>query len=83
MRYEMRHTAIRTDDGLIHIQNHVGTLTGQHHVHTTKSYERWLVNIAPVAHPTVTTGKCLCGLSVGDVREYDGKIWHSEEFAAG
>ena len=66
----------RTDDGLVHVQNAVGGMLGQHHVHTPDDFERWLggapdKGIGPVSsEDSYDTGKttCGCGLGAGEKR---------------
>lgn len=76
---KMVHYVTITEDGLYHVQNYVGPYRGQHHVHTKKGFEYWLKNVDR-KNVKVENGKCDCGLKAGDVREYDGQLWHNKEF---
>ena len=66
--------ATETSDGLIHVQNSVMGMLGQHHVHTKANFEKWR-NGKSVQ---LSKGTCDCNMQAGDVREYDGQRWHSE-----
>lgn len=79
--FTMVHLGTETEDGLIHIQNYVGFYRGQHHVHTKEGYEKWLrKNKMNRKEVKIQAGTCACGLQAGDVKEYDGRKWHSEDF---
>jgi len=41
---EMYHYVALTPDGLYHVQNIVGTMIGQHHVHSEQGYVKWRKN---------------------------------------
>jgi hypothetical protein len=70
--------AVETPDGNIHVQNYVGIYRGQHHVHSKKGFKKWLrENDLKV---DVVKGKCDCGLKPGDIKEYDGVVWHNPRF---
>jgi len=77
----MFHYATETPDGLIHVQNYVMGLSGQHHVHTKEGFRAWL-KIAKVRKRDVSIrkGSCNCGLKPSEVREYDGRKWKSDDF---
>jgi hypothetical protein len=75
----MRFYATETPDGLIHVQNFVGPLRGQHHVHTKESFERWQRETGSSVE-VLKKGECYCGLKAGDVREHDGFTWHNDKF---
>lgn len=67
-------------DGNYHVQNSVGGKLGQHHVHTAESFEKWR---KPSDEITIMDdGPCHCGLSPGQVRNHDGKIWTNPKFAS-
>jgi hypothetical protein len=76
----MTFLATETSDGLIHVQNYVGYHEGQHHVHTKESFEKWKNQGKTPTEVTVEKGECLCKLKAGDVREYDGQIWHNNKW---
>lgn len=80
MTIRMTYHVTITEDGFYHVQNVVMGHLGQHHVHTKKGYEFWLKNINNKEDIKVSKGKCNCDLNAGDVREYDGHIWHKQEF---
>jgi hypothetical protein len=67
-------------NGYYHVQNVVMGLLGQHHVHTKEGYERWAKKINPKYIHFLGEGECRCDLKPGDVREYDGTVWHNKEF---
>jgi len=78
MGISMSFYATETPDGNVHVQNAVMGMLGQHHVHTQGSYARW--KREPKVTVKASKGTCDCGLKPGDVREYDGKVWHSDKF---
>ena len=68
-------------DGTIHVQNCIMGRFGQHHVHSKKGFENWKKNISEKDIIKLKDTKdCNCNLKVGDVKEYDGTIWHNEKF---
>ena len=70
-----------TPDGLFHVQNWVGPFRGQHHVHTAKGLKNWMRKAdINKKHLRIRKGECNCGLKPGDVREYDGQVWHNNDF---
>jgi len=81
MSLRMIHCAIETPDGLIHVQNYVMGLRGQHHVHTKDGFKAWL-KIANLHKRDVSIqkGSCDCGLTPSEVKEYDGRKWKSDKF---
>lgn len=79
MTFTMSFYVTITEDGLYHVQNYVRGFRGQHRVHSKKGYEFWLKNIDK-KDVKISKGKCDCGLKAGDVREYDGQLWHKKEF---
>ena len=79
MEIRMQHIATRTPDGLIHVQNYVQGLMGQHHIHTEESFRRW--NEHHEAKVEVEDGKCDCGLEkAGMVRAHDGHVSFNDRF---
>jgi len=56
MEIRMQHIATRTPDGLIHVQNYVQGLRGQHHIHTEESFKGWDEHHATKVE--VEVGKC-------------------------
>ena len=63
----------------VHIQNMVMNMAGEHHIHSWKGFFKWKRNIdRKFIH--IKNGECDCGLKIGDVKEYDGKVWHNEKF---
>lgn len=77
----MRFCAYKLPNGLIHVQNYIIGRSGQHHVHDRASFEKWKKDIEPETLTISEAETCNCGLSCsGDVKEYDGKIWHNDRF---
>jgi hypothetical protein len=71
----------KTTDGLIHVQNIVGGHDGQHHVHSEKGFEKWKKESVPKDITiSIVPGACACGLTVGQVKEINGKIWLNANF---
>ena len=74
--YEMTFYVTRTDDGLVHVQNAVGGMLGQHHVHDAAGYESWKKgapdkSIGPVSDSSIKDNPapaCKCGLGAGEMR---------------
>jgi hypothetical protein len=54
--------------GNIHVQNSVGGMLGQHHVHTKADFTRWKRKIDKTAIKPLK-GTCDCGMSPGQVKE--------------
>jgi hypothetical protein len=77
---EMHFYVVKAPDGTYHVQNVVLGKLGQHHVHSEKSYEKWAQNIDKRLIHYLGEKPCDCGLKCGDVREYDGRVWHNPEF---
>jgi len=77
---EMHFYVVRTPDGLYHVTNIVMGHLGQHHVHSEESYERWARGVDKALIHYLGEGKCNCGLKSGDVREFDGTVWHNPKF---
>jgi len=76
----MHFYATKTPNGLYHVQNFVGGLRGQHHVHNEASFQKWKAQIDP-ENLKITEGTCNCGLAEsGQVREYDGREWSNDTF---
>jgi hypothetical protein len=76
---EMHFYIVKNPDGTYHVQNVVMGMLGQHHVHTEKGFKEWSKNIDKrFIH--FMDGVCNCGLKPGDVKEYDGKVWHNEKY---
>ncbi len=71
--------ATECPDGTIHVQNVVMGHLGQHHVHTKESFQRWKKNVRD-EDLKVSKGECNCGLKPGDVKEYDGQVWHNKKW---
>lgn len=78
--HEMHHYVSLTPDGFYHIQNMVGVMAGQHHIHTERSYKAWKKNIEKKYIHFEETEFCACGLGPGYVKEYDGEVWFNEKF---
>ena len=77
--FSMRYRAIRTADGTIHVQNLANGLTGQHHVHSQESFNKWCREIDQEIR--VGEGKCNCGLTKsGYVKEYDFEVWYDSRY---
>lgn len=80
-RNSMQFYAVETPDGLIHVQNYVMGLRGQHHIHDKESFEKWSKGIDKENLHVSKAESCDCGLKdSGDVTEYDGKTWHNDKF---
>jgi hypothetical protein len=64
---EMTFYVTREDDGTVHVQNTIGGLFGQHHVHTPEGFEEWR---KPSDHieEMQNTKPCTCGLAPGEMR---------------
>jgi hypothetical protein len=77
LSYRMRFYVHEDLDGNYHVQNFVGGYLGQHHVHSPASFESWRDG---VEIEMLDPAPCDCGLNPGDVREYDGRVWHNDEF---
>jgi hypothetical protein len=79
---EMHFYVVKAPDGTYHVQNILSPFgkLGQHHVHSEKSYEKWAQNIDKKFIHYLGEKPCDCGLKCGDVREYDGRVWHNPEF---
>ena len=73
LTFKMRFYVHKTPDGLYHVQNAIGHLVGQHHVHTEQSFSDWSKQVEKDEIKMLDNGPCDCGLGPGDVREYDGK----------
>ncbi|MGD0919926.1 MAG: hypothetical protein ABSB22_26100 [Thermodesulfobacteriota bacterium] len=76
----MRHYVALTPDGLYHVQNMVGAMIGQHHVHTEKGYKEWKKDIDKKYFHLETGEFCACGLEPGYVKDHDGRVWFNEKF---
>lgn len=70
-----------TTDGLLHVQNVVKGHDGQHHVHGKAGFLKWQKQSVP-KEITISTvaGPCACGLTAGQVKEIDGRIWNNPHF---
>ena len=82
MTVKMHFFATECPDGTIHVQNYVGAYRGQHHVHSKESFEKWKQKTETELGVSVDMekGECNCGLKPGDVKEYDGHVWHNEKW---
>ena len=72
--YTMTFYCNRNSDGLIHVQNAVAGMMGQHHVHDDADFERWKqgnpeVQIGPVSEEDIVwlEGDCDCELRSGEM----------------
>jgi hypothetical protein len=63
--HEMYHYVALTPDGLYHIQNIVGTMIGQHHVHSEQGYVKWKEHIDKKYLLMERVESCPCGLEPG------------------
>lgn len=71
----------KTGDNLIHVQNIVGGHEGQHHVHSEKGFEKWRKESVPKGiEIKIEPRACPCGLTVGQVKEINGKTWLNANF---
>jgi hypothetical protein len=78
---EMDFIVSHLPDGTYHVQDKTGPHLGQHHVHSKEGFERWekkrklggaiSIGVAP---------NCDCGLAVGFVKEFNGKVWFNAVF---
>jgi hypothetical protein len=75
----MRHYVALTPDGWYHVQNVVGTMPGQHHVHSEQGYIKWKKNIDKKYIHEEIAEFCPCGLEPGYVKEHDGRAWFNED----
>lgn len=74
----MHHDAARLPDGSVHVQNWISGMgggLGQHHVHTAEDFAAWAKDIDPKYLKITDRKACGCGLTPGQTREYDGKVW--------
>lgn len=62
----------RTDDGLVHVQNGLAGMLGQHHVHTPEDFEAWRHPGDDIRDLDGTT--CDCGLVAGQTRDHNGRV---------
>ena len=76
----MRHYVALTPDGLYHVQNVVGAMPGQHHVHSEQGYIKWKKNIDKKYIHEEIAEFCPCGLEPGHVQEHDGRAWFNEDY---
>ena len=76
----MRHYVALTPDGLYHVQNMIGTMIGQHHVHIEKGYKEWKKDIDKEYLHLEKAEFCACGLEPGYVKDHDGRVWFNEKF---
>lgn len=69
MWIRMRHYIIKTEDDLIHVQNAVMGLFGQHHVHTKEQFDEWVRKNKIAEEDIIDLGseRCVCGLKAGEV----------------
>jgi hypothetical protein len=65
---------------LFHVQNIVGTMIGQHHVHSEQGYVKWRKNIDMNHLLMERVDSCPCGLDAGYVQEFDGRVWLNKEY---
>jgi hypothetical protein len=73
--WEMHHYVSLTPDGLYHVQNMLGVMIGQHHVHTEQDYNSWKKGIDKKYIHLEKAEFCPCGLEAGYVKEFDGRVW--------
>ena len=76
----MQHHVALTPDGLYHVQNMIGAMIGQHHVHTEKGYKEWKKDIDKKYLHMEKAEFCACGLEPGYVKDHDSRIWFKEKF---
>jgi len=86
---ELAFTATKTPDGNIHVQDMVGIMKGQHHVHSPEGFERWrkaTLKDRPEMNVEPKEGSC-CDLKPGYVREcndstrFEPKLGEKQESA--
>ncbi len=58
MLFDMKlvHFVYRNEDGTIHVQNAVGHMFGQHHVHDATDFDKW----KPLGELIECEGGCSC-----------------------
>lgn len=82
LTFKMKFIAVECEDGTVHVQNIVEgpyiSYLGQHHVHSKDGFKKWCMENNLTIE--VVKGKCNCGLKPGDVKEYDGYVWHNPKF---
>jgi hypothetical protein len=76
----MRHYVALTPDGLYHVQNMVGTMIGQHHVHSENGYKEWKSKVDEKDIHLEESEFCPCGLEAGYVKEFDGRVWFNKKY---
>jgi hypothetical protein len=76
----MRHYVALTPDGLYHVQNVVGAMPGQHHIHSEQGYIKWKKNIDKKYIQEEIAEFCPCGLESGHVKEHDGGACFNEKY---
>lgn len=64
--FTMYHYVNRCADGTIHVQNAVGAMMGQHHVHTPKGFDEWAAEINPAHIIEQDCADCDCGAEPGE-----------------
>jgi hypothetical protein len=76
MQVVMLHYWHKDAQGNIHVQNTVGGMLGQHHVHTPKSFENWrlMTPASSLRELKYTQQPCTCGLKPGQVRDHRGNV---------
>jgi len=73
-------SVMQTKDGLFHCQNFIFGNRGQHFVVNQSGFEKISKDGREILD--IDEGDCDCGLKAsGDIREYDGKTWHNNNFS--
>lgn len=74
----MQYFVSESEDGMLHVQNILMGMNGQHHVHTKDEYEKWKKN-GKIESRDITMAnkryKCNCGLKPGEVKDHEGRVY--------
>lgn len=63
----------RENDGTIHVQNVLGGMLGQHHVHTPEGFDAWRTPGDEIVE-TQGASPCTCGLQPQEARSHLGNV---------
>jgi hypothetical protein len=77
---EMHHYVTVTPGGQYHVQNMVGSMIGQHHVHSEQGFRKWKRKIDKKYIHLERGEFCVCGLGPGYVKEFDGRVWLNKRY---
>lgn len=73
----MRFYVHRNEDGSVHVQNALMGHAGQHHVHSPEGFDEWRSKGDDIVEQS---GQCNCDLSIGQVRDANGRVWDNPKF---